>query len=152
MIYTTDAVESLNAKLRRSVRVFALISQAVSDDEIDLAAIARNHSEVEDASTRMGRGQSAVLMASGGQMEFAHVQARFVRPERHRRFVAFEFGVFASAQRLLDKLHSEFDERWCERDYNTWLKLHPWLTSTTIRTYGRVRMVVSRSRGRLRPA
>jgi len=60
MIYTTNAIESLNAKLRRSVRIRGPFSQRRGGDEINLAAIARDHEKLEDATTRMERRQSAV--------------------------------------------------------------------------------------------
>jgi transposase-like protein len=63
MIYTTNAIESLNAKLRRSVRSrghFPSDDAALKLIWLDLAAIARDHSKVEDVLARVGSCQSSV--------------------------------------------------------------------------------------------
>jgi putative transposase len=56
MIYTTNAIESPNSTLRRSVRTRGHFPS----DEADLATVARGDQELEDAGTRVAHGEGAV--------------------------------------------------------------------------------------------
>jgi hypothetical protein len=56
MIYTTNSIESLNSRLRRSVRTRGHFP----NDEAATKLISRNHQELENAGSRMACGKTPI--------------------------------------------------------------------------------------------
>ena len=83
IFYTTNAIEALNAKLRRAVRARGHFPTDEAAHEAALPGLEPGREGVEDAASRVGHGQGPVRRPLRRALHQGHGLIRFNRPAAH---------------------------------------------------------------------